>query len=440
MEYLSSDKILIVDLTKSEVTEEDLSEELVKEKIGGSGITKYLYEQYEQEEPIIIGTGLLTGTLYPASAAGVLTAKSPRTGKIAHVPVTQKVAIELKYSGFDYVVIKGKSEKPVFLWLHDGVADISDASDVWGKDAWQTTDSWRKELGEDIIQTMVIGQAGEQGQDFAQIILNYWPSGDRFSFGKVFGQKNLKGTALRGMGLLEVADPEAFLDRSLELLSDIKNSKLYGKNGLTDILSAMGEEDTLEWISPLVHSHIACYNTPFATNTFVFLDEEPKQIKETAQSEPGLMLTDVFALLGLKKAGYSAEESCRILKACAKEGLDGFAISECLQKQDKTNLEEVTKSLKELSGDIPIPGKGVFSPWSPNQPLIENFGVNNDSAEIQDWWERRQAISYIFGIHPIFAVMSPQLTEDNLLELVNIGTELDLSQEDLDTTVSRLLP
>lgn len=159
MEYLSSDKILIVDLTKSEVTEEDLSEELVKEKIGGSGITKYLYEQYEQEEPIIIGTGLLTGTLYPASAAGVLTAKSPRTGKIAHVPVTQKVAIELKYSGFDYVVIKGKSEKPVFLWLHDGVADISDASDVWGKDAWQTTDSWRKELGEDIIKTMVIGQA-----------------------------------------------------------------------------------------------------------------------------------------------------------------------------------------------------------------------------------------------------------------------------------------
>ncbi len=438
MEFLSSDKILIVDLAKSEVTEEDLSEDLVKEKIGGAGITRYLYEQYAQEEPVVIGTGLLTGTLYPASSAGILTAKSPRTGKLAHTPITQKVAIELKYSGFDYVVIKGNSDKPVLLWLHDGVADISDASDVWGQDAWQTTDCWRKELGEDIIQTIVIGQGGEQGNDFAQVILNYWPSGDRFGFGKVFGQKNLKGVALRGMGLLEVADPEAFLDRSLEILAEIKNSKLYGKNGLDDILSAMDEEETKEWIAPIIHSNVACYNTPVATNSFIFLDEDPKQIKESDKSEPGIMLNDVFALTGLKKAGYTAEESGRILKASAKSGIDGYAVSECLQKQDKSSPEEIANSLTNLTGDVPISGQGNFSPWSPDKPLFEDFGLGNDPAEIQNWWERRQAIAYIFGIHPVFAIMSPQINEENLLELINIGTEFDLSQDDLDNVVSNL--
>lgn len=439
MEYLSSDKILVVDLSTAEVTEEELSEDLVKEKIGGAGITSHLYEQYQSEDPVVIGTGILTGTLYPGSCAGVVTAKSPRTGKIAHAPVTQKVAIELKYSGFDYVIIKGSSKSPVFLWLHDGVADISDASDVWGKDTWQTTESWREELGEDIIQTMVIGPAGEQGHDFAQFILNYWPSGDRFGFGKVFGQKNLKGVALRGMGLLEVADPEAFLDRSLEILSEIKQSQLFGKKGLTDLLSAMGEDATKDWLSPLVHSHIACYNTPFATNTFVFLDEDPKQIKETAQSEPGTMLTDVGALLALKRAGYSAEDTCRILKACAKTGIDGFAVAECIQNLGQKSVEDITNSLLELTGDVPIEGQGVFSPWCPGRPLFEDFGLGSDAEAMKDWWERRQAIAYIFGIHPIFAAMSPQISEATLLELVNLGTEFELSQEDLDTVVSRLL-
>ena len=68
MEYLSSERILIVDLEAGEVSEDELDEDLVAEKIGGAGITKALYEEYQDDEPIVMGTGLLTGTLYPASA------------------------------------------------------------------------------------------------------------------------------------------------------------------------------------------------------------------------------------------------------------------------------------------------------------------------------------------------------------------------------------
>ena len=82
MEYLSTDKILVIDLNAGQVEEDELDESLVEEKIGGIGITRYLYDKYRQDDPIVIGTGLLTGTTYPASASGQITAKSPVTGKV----------------------------------------------------------------------------------------------------------------------------------------------------------------------------------------------------------------------------------------------------------------------------------------------------------------------------------------------------------------------
>lgn len=437
MEYLSSEKILVIDLGSSEITEEELTDELVEEKIGGAAINKYLYEQYEDEDPIIFGTGLLTGTLYPASAAGIISAKSPRTGKLSHFPVTLKNAIELKYSGFDYLVIKGSSDKPVFLWIHDGVADISDASDVWGKDTWETTEKWRQDLGEDLIQTLVIGQAGESGSDFAQIILNYWASADRFGMGKIFGEKNLKGIALRGMGLLEIADPEEFVERSLEILGEVKEGAFSGKQGIPDLLEAMGE-DIQDWLKPIVHRHSACYNTPFPTNTFVYLDTDPKMLEEPDDTEPGFLITDPYALLACKQAGLSAEDSCRFLKACTQIGVDAEAAVKLCSQAGKTSLNEMTSSLSDLSGELPISGKGTFSPWPPQKPLFANFDLSGDDQEIMDWWERRQAIAYIFGIHPMFALMSPELSEENMLELANIGTELELDGDTLDSVISEL--
>ena len=144
MEYLSSNKIAIVDLTTAEINEEELDERLVREKIGGAGITAALYARYEAEEPIVLGSGLLTGTLVPGSSLGVLTARSPLSGKVGHAPLTLYAGMELKFSGFDYVVIKGVSAKPVSLWLHDGILDSNPADDLWGRDLWQTTEAIRQ--------------------------------------------------------------------------------------------------------------------------------------------------------------------------------------------------------------------------------------------------------------------------------------------------------
>ncbi len=433
MEYLSTDKILVIDLATSEIEEAALDESLVSEKIGGAGITTDLYNKFQNDDPIVIGTGILTGTTCPASAIGLITAKSPVTGKLCHCPVTYKVGVEIKFSGYDYIVVKGVSDNPVYLWIHDGVADISDASEIWGKDVWESTDSLRKHVGDDLLQTMMIGKAGENRSDYAQICYNYWSSPDRFGLGKLFGGKKLKGLAFRGMGLIEVADHENFVRRSLEILKEIKMNAFMTKKGIAEIASAMGESDVKEWLAPIVHRHSADYFTPYATNTAVFLDEDPKRVEESKVAEPGVLISDVPALLAFKKLGLSAEDTGRVLKACAKYGIDPAAVAEL---SGKSGLKEIIGSFDGLSGTVTLKGKGIFSPWCPLKPIFSDFGLSGDPAEAEAWWERRQAIALIFGIQPIFSIMCPELSEKNLLELASIGTELDLTQDILERVVA----
>jgi len=423
MEYLSTNKIAIVDLTNSKVSDQELDEDLVKEKMGGAGVTTALYEQYQNEDPIVLGTGLLTGTLAPASALGVITAKSPSTGKVCHAPFTLYAGLELKYSGFDYVVIKGKSPKPVYLWMHDGVADIGDAKDVWGKDVWTTTDAIREVMGDQLIQVLTIGKAGESESDFAQVCINYWASGDRWGFGKLFGQKKLKLVALRGMSLLELSDAEGFVQKCKELLSALKAGAFAEKRGIAEIPMPTGEEDIRKWLAPLVHRHQSCFNTPVPTNTFVFFDEDPGVLKESEKKEPGFLVTDLYGLLGFKKLGLSGADACALLRECAKYGIDAVAVAELSQKGGKKKPEEIKKSFSGLKGILENVGKGPFSPWCPN------FGLPANE------WERRQAVAYIFGIHPIFALMSPELSEEKLIELANTGTGLGFTPEILDKVI-----
>jgi aldehyde:ferredoxin oxidoreductase len=438
MEYLTSNKVAIVDLGTSKIVHEKLDEALVREKIGGAGVTCELYEKYKEEDPIILGTGLFTGTLVPASALSMITAKNPSTGKVCHAPLTLYAGMEMKYSGFDYIVIKGKAPKPMYLWVHDGIADIHDAKEIWGKNVWDATDSIRDSMGDALIQVLGIGKAGESGSDFGQVCINYWASGDRWGFGKLFGRKKLKSVALRGMSLLEIADPEGFVQACKELLLAVKNGPFAGKQGIAELSAEMGE-DIRKWLEPIIHRHLSCFNTPFPTNTFVFLDEDPKHLKESEKNEPGFLITDVYGLLGFNKMGLSAQDSSALLRECARAGIDAVAVAELNQKAGMTQLEEIKRSFGDVKGPLEHLSKEPFSPWAPPAPMFADFALPPDGSQTADWWKRRQAMAYIFGIHPIFALMSPELTEEKLLELATMGTGLEFTPETLEQVVGDIL-
>ncbi len=432
MGYLTNENYLVVDLASGETIEEMIDEEFFAEHVGGAAANMALYKKYEDEDPIVLGTGLLTGSLVPGASLGVITAKSPRTGNVCHAPFNLYGGSELKYTGFDYVVIKGESENPVCLWLHDQIADINDAADIWGKDAWETTDKLRYSLGEDLIQILTIGEAGEKGSDLAQVMLNYWASGDRWGFGALFGKKKLKAVALRGMGLFEIAGEDDFVQACSDALNEFRSSPAAGKQGITDISAAMGDDIT-DWISSLVHRHSACYNVPYPTNTFIKFDEDPTVMKESDVDEPGVLLIDINDILGFKNLGLSAEDAGRAVQACNKLGIDPVAAAELCQKDGKSSLGDVKGAIGGLSGPVDSTGKGAISPCCSQKSLFSDDGSGDE------WWNRRQAVAYVLGIQPVFALMSSFLTEDKLIELVNIGTDFGITADALDSAVAAVL-
>jgi aldehyde:ferredoxin oxidoreductase len=442
MEYLSWNRIGIIDLTTGTIDEEELDDQLFATRIGGAGITKVLYERFENEDPIVIGTGYLTGSLVPGASLGVITAKSPLTGKMSHAPFALHVGAEMKYSGFDYLVVKGVSERPVYLWVRDGLIDIEDATKYWGLSAWEIIDSktgLRDALGDELIQFLNIGPAGEQGIDIAQVMVNCWASGDIWGFGKVFGRKKLKSLALRGMGLLEISSPEPFIQLCGEILGEWKGMPGSNKGGCIDFSASFGE-DLKEWAAPLVHRHVADSGCPYPMNTFLKHNEDPTLIKETPVEEPGILVTDLCGLLGFKDLGLSVPDCCRMLDFCTRFGVNAISAAKLLRMSNKKNgVEELKKALMSFSGPFPVPKNSPFSSCSPPALFSDGFGVPSDRSRNEDSWKRRQAVAYIFGIHPIFILMHSGLTEGKLLELTNLASGFEITLETLETVISDII-
>jgi aldehyde:ferredoxin oxidoreductase len=146
-----------------------------------------------------------------------------------------------------------------------------------------------------------------------------------------------------------------------------------------------------------------------------------------------VLVTDINALSSCKKLGLSAEDAGRLLKACAKYGIDPLAVTTL---SGKNSLDELQKSFDDLTGTLELDGNGVFSPWAPIKPIFNDFGLSGDQDELKSWWEKRQALALIFGIQPLFILMSPEITEENLLELANIGTDLGIDSETLNDVIS----
>ncbi|MCP4716207.1 MAG: hypothetical protein GY868_13905, partial [Deltaproteobacteria bacterium] len=338
------ENILVVDLDAKECDTEELSEELVEKALGGAAINMELYEQYKDRDPLIIGTGLLTGTFAPAGCGGVMTAKSPLTGKIAHVPFGIYAGVELKLTGFDFVVVLGKADSPVRLWLHDGLSDLDDSSDIWGQDVWQSVDKIREAYGDEMIQLLLIGPAGENKVTAAQVSENYFGSKDRAGLGAVFGEKNLKAIAMRGLDALEVA--EGCFDKCITLKDEMLAGAMSGKAGLKDIAADLGiDAGAIEKLQGITHRSNAGYNCPYPTGTFVKYNEAPSQMEMKGEAEPGCLITDISGFASLNAAGVDAAQA---MEKCNRLGIDPTAAA-------KLNASDLDSLASGGNIDAPAP-------------------------------------------------------------------------------------
>ena len=219
-------KVLRVDLTNEKITTEPLNREWAKEFIGGKGLgARYLFEELKPgtdpmspENILSIWTGPLVGTMTPLTGRYVIVSKSPLTGTFLDSYAGGFFGSELKFAGFDGVIIKGKAKKWSYLWIKDGKAEIRDAKNLMGKDTFATEEMIRKETGEKFARVACIGQAGEKLGLISSVTSDLTRNAGRGGTGAIFGSKNLKAVAVKGNLGVEVKDIDSFTKMAKEMV------------------------------------------------------------------------------------------------------------------------------------------------------------------------------------------------------------------------------
>jgi len=226
-------KILRVNLSQQRISKENTDALFCRRYLGGAGfVAYYLWKELPaninplgSDNKLIFAAGPVTGVSLGGSGRHCVGAKSPLTGGIAKSEVGEFWGAELKRAGYDAVIIEGKAEKPVYLWIHDGMAEIRDGRHLWGRGTKETQEAIRQELGDDKIRVAMIGQAGENMVRFSCIMHGLFDAAGRGGLGAVMGAKNLKAVAVRGHTAPEVADPEMIKQYRQWLASNLKSMR-----------------------------------------------------------------------------------------------------------------------------------------------------------------------------------------------------------------------
>ncbi|MBS7613661.1 aldehyde ferredoxin oxidoreductase, partial [Candidatus Bathyarchaeota archaeon] len=198
-------RILRVNLNSGSTSIEPLNGEVAEKFIGGSGYAAWIIyretpmdiDPLDPSNKLVFMTGPLTGTITPSAGRYVVCALSPLTGIWAESHAAGYWGPELKFAGFDGVIVEGRSEKSVYLWIHESGCEIRDAKHLWGLDTYSCEDALKKELGLD-IRVASIGPAGENLVKYANIINDRGRAAGRCGLGAVMGSKNLKAIAVKG--------------------------------------------------------------------------------------------------------------------------------------------------------------------------------------------------------------------------------------------------
>ncbi len=237
LEFGYGGRILRVDLTKRGFQIEPLDSSWIKPVIGGRAAnSKRLYEELNPdcdplgpENILIFGVGPLTGSLLTASAYYTVTAKSPLTGIPGDSAAGGQFAAEMKLTGFDQIIITGKSDSLLYLLVTDSGVEFVDCPEYKGRKIVESTDAIRREQGDHAIQVAAIGPAGENLVYFAAVVSSGNRVNGRTGMGAVMGSKNLKALAVRGSRPVKLADPLAFLSENQKIDQDILSHPEYKK-------------------------------------------------------------------------------------------------------------------------------------------------------------------------------------------------------------------
>ncbi|MBN2186065.1 MAG: aldehyde ferredoxin oxidoreductase family protein [Dehalococcoidia bacterium] len=295
----------MINLSNREITQREIHAQDYFEYIGAAGMnTRILLDEMDpsidplsEGNVLCFGSGPLVGTMAPTANRTDASAKSPLTGLLGMSNSGYSWGPELKFCGYDHLVIKGKSETPVYISVNNGKVNILSANHIWGKNSWDTIRTLKDELGDKEISVACIGVGGERLVKFASIENGFYGAWGRTGLGAVMGSKNLKAIALRGHRDVTVADSLGFQKSVDEMRTRILNHPTYnpwrqfGSMLAVDIyctlgaatgynqneaidesfIHTMGRENLLRYKK----KSIGCTACPLACASWVEIDEGP---------------------------------------------------------------------------------------------------------------------------------------------------------------------
>ena len=252
-------KILRVDLNSGDFDVEDLGPDFARKYIGAQGTaSKILMDEIDPtidalspENKLIFSTGPCTGTGTVCGSRAVWVAKSPLTGGIAFSNTGAYFPSEVKFAGYDMIIVEGKAEEPAYLWIHNNEVELRSARELWGKTVSETEQFIRAEIKNDLVaqdtRIACIGSAGENLVRMSAIMNDLNRAAGRCGIGAVMGSKNLKAIAVRGTGGIPIAKPQEFQAAAAKALAEVKASPvasqafpMLGSSSLINLYNAVG--------------------------------------------------------------------------------------------------------------------------------------------------------------------------------------------------------
>lgn len=247
-------RLLRVNLTTKEVKIEDIPLSLIEKYIGGRGLGAYFLtkevlpniDPLSEENKLIFFNGPLSGTVAPGNNKVNVTFKSPLTNTYSYALAGGHWGPELRFAGFLGLIVEGKSESPVYLFIDDENVKILDADFLWGKDIRETDEILKEKIGDSKIHIASIGPAGENLVKYACITNDVFREFGRGGSGAVMGSKNLKAIIVRGSGDVQVHDTKGLIKLAERIYPNFKEHpkaqirRKYGTNELVETINNLG--------------------------------------------------------------------------------------------------------------------------------------------------------------------------------------------------------
>jgi aldehyde:ferredoxin oxidoreductase len=253
-------QLLRINLSKQKSTVEPIPEPVLRSYLGGKGLGSYLLlkenpphiDPFSPENHLIFTLGPLADTPFYGSSRYAVFTKSPQTGIYSESYSGGKITLPLSRTGYDAIIIEGRSNHPIFLEISDKEVIFHSASSLWGKETYEAEEAILKKVGKG-SGALVIGPAGENLVKFAVIDSEHWRSLGRAGIGAVMGSKKLKGIAFHGKKRREVADPYSLKRLAREFKDRVKGNQIihmykkYGTPMLVSIMNTIGAFPTQYW-------------------------------------------------------------------------------------------------------------------------------------------------------------------------------------------------